>query len=69
MTSLVLCHFVNGVVDSIETGSLGVLGDAELVLAGTSLSSCALLQIRLCIPYALAQQFSKPRSVISLLEG
>ena len=59
MTSLVLCHLVNGVVDSVETGSLGVLGDTELILASTSLSSGALLQIRLGVPYDLAQQLSK----------
>ena len=47
MTSLVLGHFVNGVVNSVETGSLGVLGNAELVLAGASLGSSALLEIGL----------------------
>ena len=57
MTGLVLGHLMNGVVDSIETGSLGVLGDTELVLASTSLSSGALLKVRLGIPYALTQQF------------
>ena len=59
MTGLVLSHFVNGVVDGIETGSLGILGNAELVLASTSFSSSALLQIGLGIPYNLAQQLSK----------
>ena len=43
VASLVLSHFVNGVVDGIEAGSLGVLGNAELVFASTSLSSSTLL--------------------------
>ena len=59
MTSLVLSHLVNGVVNSVETSSLGVLGNAELILASTSLSSSALLQIGLSIPNALAQELSK----------
>ena len=54
MTGLVLSHLVNGVVDSIETCSLSVLGNTELILTSTSLSSSTLLQIGLRIPYALA---------------
>ena len=57
MTGLVLGHLMNGVVDSIETSGLGILGNTELILAGTSLSSGALLKVRLGIPYALTQQF------------
>ena len=59
MTGLVLSHFVNGVMDGVETSSLGVLGNAELILASTGLGSSALLQIGLGIPYDLAQQLSK----------
>ena len=66
MTGLVLGHLVNGVVDSIETSGLGVLGNTELILAGTSLSGSTLLQVRLRIPYALTQQLSKTAGVISL---
>ena len=55
MTGLVLSHLVNGVVDSIETSSLGVLSNTELILASTSLGSSTLLQIGLGVPYALAQ--------------
>ena len=57
MTGLVLGHLMNGVVDSVETSGLGILGNTELILAGTSLSSGALLKVRLGIPYALTQQF------------
>lgn len=59
MTGLVLRHLVHGVVDSIESGSLSVLGNTELILASTSLGSSALLQIGLGVPYDLAQQLSK----------
>ena len=53
VTSLILGHLVNGVMNSIEAGSLGVLGNAELVFTSTSLSSSTLLQIGLRIPYTL----------------
>ena len=69
MTGLVLGHLVNGVVDSVETSGLGVLGDAELILAGTSLSSSTLLEVRLGVPYALTQQLCKTRGVVGLLES
>ena len=69
MTGLVLGHLMNGVVDSIETSGLGILGNTELILAGTSLSSGALLEIGLGVPYALTQQLSETRGVIGLLEG
>ena len=55
MTSLILCHLVNGVVNSIETSSLCILGDTELIFASTSLSSCTLLKVCLCIPYTLTK--------------
>ena len=69
MTGLVLGHFVYGVVDGIETGSLGVLGNTELILASTSLGSSTLLKIGLGVPYNLAQQLSETRGVVGLLEG
>ena len=59
MTRLILGHLVDGIVDGIESGSLSVLGDAELVLAGTSLGSGTLLQIGLRVPNAFAKQLGK----------
>lgn len=59
VTGLVLSHLVNRVVDSVETGSLSILGDTELILAGTCLGSSTLLQVGLGVPYALAQQLSE----------
>jgi len=69
VTGLVLGHFMNGVVNGIEAGSLGILGNTELVLAGTSLSSSTLFQIGLRIPYNLTQQLCKTTGVVSLLES
>ena len=66
MTSLVLSHFVNGVVDGIQVEGLGTSSDTLLVGASTRLSVHALLQVGLRIPYAVAQQLSKLRSVLSL---
>ena len=54
MTGFVLSHLVNGVVDGVKASSLGVLGNAELVLAGTGLSGGALLKVGLRVPYAFA---------------
>ena len=68
MTSLVLSHLMNGVVDSVEASYLRVLGDTELILASTSLCGSTLLQIRLGVPNALTQQLSKLGSMLSLLE-
>ena len=69
MTGLILCHFMNGIMDSVETCSLSVLSNAELIFASTSLSSSTLLQIGLSIPNALAQQFCETRSMVSLLKS
>ena len=69
MASFVLGHLMNGVVDCIETCSLSILGNTELILAGTSLCCGTLLEISLRIPYTLTQQLSKLRSVLSLFES
>ena len=69
MTSLILGHFMNRVVDGIKAGSLGILGNAELILACTSLSSSTLLQVGLGIPNALAQELSKTTGMVGLLKS
>ena len=55
MTSLILSHLVNSVVDSIETSSLSILSDTELIFASTSLGSSTLLKVSLGIPYELTK--------------
>ena len=47
VTSLVFCHLVNGVVDSVEVLSLGILGDTHLVGVATGLCVHSLLQVGL----------------------
>ena len=69
MTSLILGHFMNRVVDGIKAGSLGILGNAELILACTSLSSSTLLQVGLGIPNALTQELSKTTGMVGLLKS
>ena len=69
VTSLILGHFMNGIVDSVKTGGLGVLGNAELVFTSTSLSGSTLFQIGLRIPYTLTQQLGKTAGVVCLLES
>lgn len=66
VASLVLCHFVYGVVDSIPTLLLSVLGNAELVLASTSLCAHTLLEVCFGVPYYVAEQLSKLGSVLCL---
>ena len=66
MTSLVLGHFVNRVVDGIQVQGLGTCGDALLVFASAAFGSHALFQVRLRIPYAVAQQFGELGGVFSL---
>ena len=69
MASLVLSHFVYGIVDGIESSGLGILGNAELIFASTSLSSSTLLEVSLGVPYTLTKQFCKTTGMVSLLKG
>ena len=55
VASLVLSHFVNCIVDGIRTLLLSELGNAELILACTLLSSDTSLEIALCITQNLTQ--------------
>ena len=66
VTSLVLCHLVNGVVDSIEVKSLCTLCNAELVGTCTRLSHHALLKVGLSVPNNVAKKLCKLSSVLSL---
>ena len=69
VTGLVACHLVNGVVDGIQVLGLSQLGNAGLVLTGTSLGSHAFLKVGLGVPNHLAQQFGEPGGMLSLLKG
>ena len=69
VTGLVLCHLVNGVVDSVISELLCPAGDGELALAGSALGLGPLLDIGLGIPYNLAQQLGELGCVLCLLES
>ena len=59
VASLILCHLVNCVVDSIVVVLLCKCCDAHLVCTSAALSVHTLLEVGLCIPYAVAQELSK----------
>ena len=67
MTCLVLCHLVNRVVNSIKTQFLSHLSDVKFGSTSTFFRFHSLLQVGLRVPNHLAKQFSKTRSVVSLL--
>ena len=69
VAGLVFGHLVNSVVDGIEASSLGVLGNAELVLASTGLGSSTLLKVGLGVPHAFSQKFSKTAGMVGLLKS
>ena len=66
MAGFVACHFVNGIVDSVEVEFLGAFGDTVLVFASTTFSVHALLEVGLGVPNAVAEEFSKLSSVLCL---
>ena len=66
---LVLCHFVNSVVDSVETFCLGTLSDFHLAIAGTAFCLSTLLEVGLGVPYAVANEFGETACVVSLFES
>ena len=65
MASFILCHFVNGVVDSIEIELLSAAGNAHLVFVGTGFSRHTLFEVGLGVPNAVAEKFGKLGSVFS----
>ena len=69
MTSLILGHLVHGVVDGIEVGSLGSLGDVELALASATLSLSTLLEVGLGVPYKVADELAELSCMLGLLES
>ena len=70
MTGLILCHLVDGVVDSVEVQSLSLLGQVHLAGAGTALGLCTHHQVLLgAVGDDLAQQLGETGSMICLLVG
>ncbi len=69
VAGFVFCHFVNGVVGGVHTGSLGVLGNAELVLASALLGCDASLEVGLGVAENIAEQLSELAGVLCLLKS
>ena len=70
MASLILCHLMNGVVDSVQTQLFCLGRDVFLASAGASLSSYAQLQILLGgVGDNLTQQLCKFCSMLRFLKA
>ena len=69
MTGLVLRHFMNSVVNGVQSQLLGFLCDGHLACASAFLSKHALFHVGLGVPYHLAQQFGESRCVVGLFES
>ena len=66
VASLVLGHFVNGVVDGVEVSLLGVGGDAHLVGVGAGFSHHALVEVGLGVPHAVTEELGELGGVLGL---
>ena len=69
VASFVLCHFMHGVVDSVEAFSLCALSDFHLASGSAALSFCTLLKVGLGVPYAFADEFSETACMVSFLKS
>ena len=69
MTSLILCHLVNSIMDRIKVGSLGSLCYIHLTCTCTTFCLGTLLQISLGVPDNIAYQLSETTCVVCLLES
>ena len=69
MTSLILGHLMNGVMDCIPVLGLGGLGNLQFAGTCSVLSFHTFLKIGLGIPNNLTQQFCKAGGMISLLKS
>ncbi len=56
-------------MSGIHVGLLGIAGDAELVLAGTALSSDTCLQVALGVTEHITKEFCEFGCMLSLLKG
>ena len=67
MTSLILCHLMNGIVNGVEVLLLSKASKAELILASATLSVHTLEEVGLCIPNDLTEKLCELCSVLCLL--
>ena len=66
MTSLILGHFMNSVMDGIKIRLLGIGSDAHLVGIGTGFGHHAFFKVGLGVPHAVSEQFGELRCMFSL---
>ena len=70
VSSFVLCHFMDSIVDRVEVGCLRALCKVELTGAGACLSFYAQLEILLGgVGQHLAQELGELRGMLSLFKG
>ena len=69
MTSLILCHLVNSIMDRIKVGSLGSLCYIHLTCTCTTFCLGTLLQICLSIPNNITYQLCKTTCMICLFKS
>lgn len=68
VASLILCHLVNSVVDSVVVQLFCLGSDGKFALAGAAFSLDSLLEVGLGVPNHVTEKFSKLGSVLSLLK-
>ena len=66
VTSLILAHLVNSIVDCIKVLLLCKSSDSLLILASALLSKHPLLYVCLCVPDALSEKLCKLSCVLGL---
>ena len=68
MAGLILGHFMNGVVDSIEASLFGSHGNTVFLFTGTCFGCRTLLKIGLSVEHALAEEFSETTGMVGLFK-
>ena len=69
MTSLILCHLVNSIMDRIKVGSLGSLCYIHLTSTSSTLCLCALLEVCFGIPHNITYQLCKATCMVGLFKS
>ena len=68
MAGLILGHFMNGVVDSIEASLFGSHGNTVFLFTGTCFGCGTLLKIGFCVEHALAEEFSETTGMVGFFK-
>lgn len=65
VASFILCHFMNGVMDSIVSEFFGATSYTHLVGIGSGFCCHTLFKVGFGVPYNIAEKFSEFRSMFS----